>query len=275
MQSDLPPATAQPASPGSAIDAPLAGFRLGAIVGGVQKAGTTTLCSYLRAHPELLAPIRKETHFFDDEGRDWQGPDCGALRAFFPPGPAGRMAFDVTPIYLFWPSSLARIRNCYPAVRLIFLFRDPIERAWSHWRMERRRGAETLPFGAAIRDGRARLAGIAPLDPAWRVFSYVERGFYARQLQRLLSLFPREQILFLDMRQLAEQQETMLARIAAHLGISPFPPLVSRHDHAAPADAERLDPRDVDYLRRLFCDDVLEFGRLSGLRTDHWLTMRG
>jgi hypothetical protein len=275
MQSELPPDTAEPDPRGHTIDDSPAGFRLGAVVGGVQKAGTTTLFSYLKAHPALLAPIRKETHFFDDEGRDWRNPDYRALRAFFPPVAAGRTAFDVTPIYLFWPPALARIRSCCPDVRLIFLFRDPIERAWSHWRMERRRDAEALPFAAAIRGGRGRLADIAPLDPAWRVFSYVERGFYARQLQRLLALFPRRQILFLDMSELAGQQEVTLGRIAAHLGIGPFPPLVSRHDHAAPDDAERLDPRDIDYLRRLFYDDVLEFTRLSGLRTDDWLTMRG
>lgn len=55
-------------------------FRLDFIVGGVQKAGTTSLFGYLSAHPQLLAPSQKETHFFDNEKLDWPAskPSCPA-----------------------------------------------------------------------------------------------------------------------------------------------------------------------------------------------------
>ncbi len=157
-----------------------AAFRLQAVLGGVQKAGTTTLFRYLQAHPQLAAPSRKETHFFDDETIDWANPDYGRLGSFFPESLGARRAFDATPIYLFWPPSLARIRAHNPDAKLMFMFRDPIERAWSQWNMETRRGADDLPFASAVREGRKRLKDNHQLGNAWRVYSYVERGFYAR-----------------------------------------------------------------------------------------------
>lgn len=249
-------------------------FRLGAIVGGVQKAGTTSLFGYLRRHPQLLAPACKELHWFDDERIDWSAPDQRALVGSFPARDRRQTAFDATPIYLFWPPSLERIRAHNPDVRLIFIFRDPIERAWSHWRMETRRNAESLPFDAAIREGRERLRGIDPLAPAWRVHSYVERGFYASQMSRLLALFSREQVLFLRSDDLHRDPRSMLARIAAFLRIAPFPDLPALHDHGSPDDDARLREEDIAYLRSIFTDEVRAFSALSGLPVDDWLTIR-
>lgn len=249
-------------------------FQLGVVLGGVQKAGTTSLSNYLRVHPQLLAPSRKETHFFDNERIDWARPNYRALRALYPASADDRIPFDATPIYLFWPPSLARIRAHNPAIKLIFLFRDPIERAWSHWRMEVRRDADTQSFSEAIRAGRNRLEGIAPLDPAWRVYSYVERGFYATQLRRLFDLFPREQVLLLSSHDLESDHAGVLARIAAFLGIAPFQPTTPRGDHRAPDDGETLDAEDMRYLRRIFRDEIAAFATLTDIRVDDWLTMR-
>ena len=246
-------------------------FRLYAILGGVQKAGTTTLFRYLAAHPQLAAPSRKETHFFDNETIDWDEPDYGILKGFYPAKMGERLAFDATPIYLFWPPSLARIRAHNADIRLIFLFRDPIERAWSHWRMETSRDAESLPFASAIRDGRQRLNGRNPLDPAWRVFSYVERGYYAPQVRQLLNLFSREQILFLTLSQLKRDRDAVLRRIATFLGIAPFLSLPTYHERRS--EAPPMQEEDIIYLRKIFRDDVIEFSKISEVCVGDWLTM--
>ncbi len=248
-------------------------FRLQVVLGGVQKSGTTTLFRYLQEHPQLMAPSRKETHFFDNEAIGWENPDYGLLKAFFPATAPGRLAFDATPIYLFWPPSLARIRAHNPDAKLMFLFRDPIERAWSHWRMETHRNAESLPFESAIREGRRRLGGGDPLHPAWRVFSYVERGFYARQLRRLFSLFPREQLLLLSFSDLKHDRHAVLRSIAAFLEIAPFPSLPAYHERRT--DTPPMSREDILYLRNIFRKEIDEFSQLSGICVKNWLTMRG
>ena len=247
-------------------------FRLRAVLGGVQKAGTTTLFRYLQAHPELAAPSRKETHYFDDETIEWSNPDYNHLKSFFTEPLGERLAFDATPIYLFWPPSLARIRAHNADIRLIFLFRDPIERAWSHWNMETRRDTENLSFASAIRQGRVRLKDSHPLDYAWRAYSYVERGYYARQTRRLLSLFRREQVLFLSLSDLKRDRQSVLQRVATFLDIAPFPNLPAYHEHRI--DAPPMQRQDILYLRRIFCKEINEFSQLSGLDVNDWLTMR-
>ena len=231
-------------------------FRVKILVAGAQKAGTTSLFGYFCDHPELLPPMRKESHFFDDEAIDWSAPDYSVLHRMYEPRDYKRQAFDITPIYLFWPPSLARIRDYNSTIKLILLFRDPIERAWSHWRMEYGRNAEDLPFHVAIRQGRWRLKGLAPLHTAWRVYSYVERGFYARQVRKVFDLFPQENVLLLRSNDLKRHHQATLGLIADFAGLSPFPSLSPRLDHRGAPAEHRLRVEDVGYLRQLFCDDI-------------------
>ena len=72
-------------------------------------------------------------------------------------------------------------------MRLIVILRNPIERAYSHWAMEHRRGNDPLPFNLALEQEDARCREALPLQH--RVFSYVDRGFYSAQLRRLWRFF--------------------------------------------------------------------------------------
>src|ERR1700761_3269521 len=127
--------------------------RVSFLVAGVQKGGTTALFDYLGDEPGLSLAREKELHFFDDESQDWAAPNTAAYHAAFAPFD-GRPRGEATPIYVYWPNSLARIRAYNPAMKLIVVLRDPVQRAWSHWRMEFARGVETRPFAWCIRQGR-------------------------------------------------------------------------------------------------------------------------
>ncbi|MGU3540829.1 sulfotransferase domain-containing protein [Methylobacterium sp. A54F] len=237
------------------------------LIAGVQKGGTTALFAYLNGHPGLDMAACKEVHFFDrEEGVDWAQPDYAAYHAAF--GPASdRVRGEATPIYIYWPQSLARIRAYNPAMRLVFLFRDPAERAYSHWRMERGRGYDAMPFGEAIRAGRARVD-----DPAapghHRVFSYVERGFYAAQLDRVHALFPREQVLALTSDALSKDPDGTLARVCRHIGVAPPPPgqaPVRANVGSDWGSVPDLAADDRAYLDDLYREDAARFTALTGL----------
>ena len=239
--------------------------RVDFLVAGAQKAGTTALFDHLAELPQLELPAIKEAHFFDEEESvDWLAPDYAPYHALF--SDPSRLWGEATPIYFYWPNALERIRAYNPEMKLIFLVRDPVERAWSHWKMEYARGKETEPFSWCIREGRARMAAPSPYPGFHRVYSYVERGFYGRQLARALDLFPRQQIMVLGSEALKRDPTTSVGEICHFLGIpapeGPIAPRISRP--AAQIDyPANLSQEDVIFLQRQFAQDMIRFRKLG------------
>lgn len=244
--------------------APLVSF----VIAGVQKGGTTALFDYLGDYPDLALPAVKELHFFDDDRREWGRPDYADYHARFPPA-AGRPCGEATPIYAYWPNSLERIAAYNPAMKLIVVLRDPVQRAWSHWRMEYARGAETRPFSWCIRQGRQRLFDAEPWGHH-REYSYVERGFYGEQMARLYGLFPRSQVLVLTSDALRSRHAATLGEVRAFLGLASAPAPPSRDVHVGramdyPSD---LTADDIAHLRRVYAPDAERLAALTGVRFD-------
>lgn len=238
--------------------------RLAFLVAGVQKAGTSALHDYLSEVPGLQLPPSKELHFFDDERTvNWSAPDYRPLHDHFVAD--DRLRGEATPITLYWPRALERVAAYNPAMRLILLFRDPVGRAFSHWQMEYARGAERMPFAQVIREGRARMAGASPVPGFDRVASYVERGFYGRQLARALRLFGRDRILCLAQDTLEREPDAIVAQICGFLGVAPpTAPLRPRRVRAAPAIdyPSALEAADLVHLTACFAAELNRFGSL-------------
>jgi hypothetical protein len=235
------------------------------IIAGAQKAGTTALYDYLTEDPALELAKVKEVHFFDDEELDWSDPDYRSYHERFSMGrPVVRG--EATPIYIYWPRCLERIARYNSDMRLILLLRDPVERAWSHWKMEFARGVETMPFSWAIREGRQRLFQSDPWG-AHREFSYVERGFYGEQIARALSVFPREQVLILQSEDLRHRPNKLLKMVNSFLGIPPPGERAERSVHVA-RDMDygnNLSEEDVAHLRDVFAPDQERLKGLTGI----------
>ncbi|ATE64044.1 sulfotransferase domain-containing protein [Rhizorhabdus dicambivorans] len=241
------------------------------LVAGVQKGGTSALFEYLRDLAGVQMPAVKEAHFFDDETVDWSAPDYRRYHALF--ADDARLRGEATPIYIYWPNSLERIARYNPAMRIILLFRDPIERAWSHWKMEYAKRKETHPFAWCIREGRARLADADLSAPGYhRVFSYVERGFYGQQVERLFGLFPHEQCLLLRSEELDTDPTGTIDRICTFLRIPGPGTVPSRTVHAARTMAypSVLTDEDRRLLADLYRSDLARFEDVGGLDTSFW-----
>lgn len=249
--------------------------RVGFLLAGVQKGGTTTLTRQLGHHPAIGLARRKEVHHFDDERLDWAGATNAAYHAAFRFEGRRRIWGECTPAYLYWQPAHDRIRAYNPAMRFVLLFRDPIERAFSQWSMEYARGSDTVDFAEAIRGGRRRVRP-GRWNKAARVYSYVERGLYGRQMQHLLERFPREQVLCLPSETLFRRPEAALAEVAQFLGVPPFPrPPAEVHAKQAPAIdyPSRLTRADAALLAAEYRDDVALFASLTGVDTSGWLAV--
>ena len=94
---------------------------------GAQKSGTTWLHARLREHPSLFLPAEKELHYFD---WNFHRPLHGYARRFADAG--DRLPGEITPGYgMLSPDRISFVARVLPGVRLIYLMRDPVERAWS------------------------------------------------------------------------------------------------------------------------------------------------
>lgn len=221
--------------PGVWVDPP-AGRRAGGaarmrpsfLIVGAQRSGTTSLYSALVSHPRILPALRKEVHYFDfqyHKGSAW-------YLAHFPPSTRWSRDEDVvtgeaSPYYLVHPLAPERAQAFDPTMRIIAILRDPVLRAFSHYRRNRFRGQEPLGFEEALAAEPQRLAidahrlTVPPhcYSPSHHLHAYLDRGRYARHLDRWLKHFAAPQLLAIEAEALFAAPTRTLAAVFAFLGL--------------------------------------------------------
>ena len=127
-------------------------FFIGFIICGTQKGGTTALDYYLRFHEEVCMAKKKEVHFFDnDDYFKRKKIKYQDYHKFFNPSKNHKIIGEATPIYMFWENAMERIYDYNPDMKLIAILRNPIDRAFSNWNMEKQRKRETRTFLDSIK----------------------------------------------------------------------------------------------------------------------------
>ena len=161
---------------------------------GAQKAGTTTLYDILNQHPDVFLPETKEAHFFDDDDKYKLGIEW-YLNTFFSDYKNQKICGSCNPEYMYFEDVPRRIfETIGKDVKLIFILRNPVNRAYSHYLMSKRRCIEELPFEVALKEEKNRIHK----DYYNKThFSYASRGFYSEQIKRYLNYFPKENMMFI------------------------------------------------------------------------------
>jgi len=245
--------------------------RIDFIVCGAQKCGTSALDTYLREHPEICLAKTKEVHFFDREPFFKTGNgDYSKYHEHFAPELANLIVGEVTPSYLYWHEAPKRMWDYNPDLKLIVLLRNPIERAFSHWNMERIRNNETLPFGEAIRQENERRRQALPYQH--KIFSYVDRGYYLEQLRRLWMFFPKNNILILRSNDLEKNTHDTIKLVCQFLGVNSID-LVNVRKINSNRYNTSLDYKDKEYLLKAYEYDIKALERALGWDCSDWLSV--
>ncbi len=174
---------------------------------GAMKSGTTWLYENLRRHPELYLPPEKELYYFSlrYENR--------SLRWYSSMFRAGRRLLkgDITPGYGIIPADRIRfVGKIMPAVKLIFLMRNPMERTWSEAYMN-----------LVAKPGRA-LEDVTDEEflAYFRSEQCARRSDYAAILEAWLSVFPRDQLLIEYLDDIRQRPKDVLSSVFDFLGVS-------------------------------------------------------
>src|SRR2546428_10583135 len=194
--------------------------RLDFILAGAQKSGTTALHYFLSKHPDITMGDQQEMHFFDNDAMFISDVDYEQLHKHYPLVAPSTIAGDCTPSYMYHESAAERIWKYNPEIKLLIILRNPVDRAFAHWNMQRYRGREPLDFFDAVREEKTRVAG-APTAEARR-FAYVNRGFYGQQLARLFNFLPLEQVKVVKFEEFKDKPRETLASIFSFLGLEPL-----------------------------------------------------
>ena len=239
------------------------------LIAGAQKSGTSALWEYLREHPEICLPEKKEIHFFDnDKFFSKKKIDYTHYHSFFKVEKQHKMIGETTPIYMYWMDAPKRIWQYNPEMKMIIILRNPIDRAYSHWNMQRDRGLETLSFSEAIRKETERARKSLPSQQ--RFFSYTDRGFYSEQIRRIWRFFEENNILIFRIEDLKRNPEQTLESVCRFLKVSSFPEFEKKNVHSRKY-VSKMDKKDKDHLRQIFEFEIKSLERMFQWDCSDWL----
>ncbi|MBF0621401.1 MAG: sulfotransferase domain-containing protein [Magnetococcales bacterium] len=180
---------------------------------GSAKSGTTSLFYELMASQEIRVPDHKEQNFFSKGCANVPGNGPGDKLATYVAASleAYESSFtesgsddqskqahyycDASVAYLYDDQAPALIHAYNPDARIIIMLRNPVDRAWSHYRHLKRDCREKETFDHALDKELQRM------QDGWEFsWHYVQMGMYSQQVQRYLQIFGHQQVkvVFLD-----------------------------------------------------------------------------
>lgn len=198
------------------------------IVAGAPRCGTTSLYRYLQEHPAIYMSPQKETNFFafKDTELNFKGP-CGdrlenksvtnikEYKKLFQQTEEENAIGEASPAYLQWPGTAKRINDKIPNVKLIFILRNPIDRAYSDFlNMNRLNWETTSSFKEALKQEKNRKKqGWGPY------YYYKEKGLYGKQLKKYFEYFSEENIKIIFFKNFKNNTQKVLENVFKFLEV--------------------------------------------------------
>lgn len=182
---------------------------------GVQKAGTTTLDDWLAQHPQIYCyeSLKDVMLFFRFKSTE----EIFQRMEKEPVSYKGQPVVLQSAVnYIFYPQYLEKLAQMSPAAKLILILRNPVDRAVSSYGY----------FTKMLREKRSMQEAVIyePKDSTEfskdnSDFTYIEHGFYAKQIKSCLKYFSRDQLLILDYDDLASNPSKLLKQVFSFLNI--------------------------------------------------------
>lgn len=212
---------------------------------GAQKAGTSSLYTLLKKHPQIMGAIDKEVHFFDrddhwSKGQRWYESQFASIRM----PSSSNLYFEATPDYMYRKGAVQRMHSLYPDLKLIIILREPVSRAYSAWNMFRdfqvsRKRLPALLQSGYLNDRENNLMTMLyevdqypsfeevvelelkwiEEDVDWQEPSFIRRGFYMDQIEEVLKYYDRDQLLILSQGELRTKEGKTLDIITRFLDL--------------------------------------------------------
>ena len=236
------------------------------IIAGVMKSGTTAMITNLGKHPDI-SMVEKEIHFFDDKRTYQKGMDWYKSHFDY----SKRMTGDKAPDVMYQTSCLELLQLANPQVKIIISLRNPIARAYSHWKMLRDEFRDTRSFESTVKNeikfkwGENRLYKISFRS------QILQRGLYYEQIKEILKYFPKDNLLILISEKVLEDMDREYSKVYKFLDLREY------HSKRYIKEFVSKNPDTLDengklykFLKKLYKEDVDNLEQFLGYKTGWW-----
>lgn len=186
---------------------------------GVQKAGTTSIYDWISQHPDIYAPAFAKDRYSYFLNEELYSKGYESYSKNFNNRKNEKLFCTGNANYFFVPHVAQRIYKLNPKMKMILMLRNPIDRAFSAFNHAIERGMETRSFEQAVQDEIENKVAYSALEKLRK--SYIEHGFYFKQLSNYLNFFELDQIFVGFYTDLIKGKEKLMEEIFYFLDIEP------------------------------------------------------
>lgn len=245
------------------------------LIAGAPRAGTTWLYHLLDRHPDVFMakPSKPEPKFFLIDELYELGIKYYAHTWFSDVGD-GQVCGEKSTNYLESAQAAIRIKKNLPNVRLIFILREPVDRAVSNYQWSCMNNMETQDFATAISLEEKRQKELPEELKYARPHAFFSRGLYANLLAPYFDLFPRKQILCLKFEDIIHKPKELTKSLHRFLEISPCPTDMESLGiiNASSKRASSIPPEVRDLLKVRYAEPNRRLAKLLGSDFEMWET---
>jgi hypothetical protein len=231
------------------------------IIMGTQKGGTTALANNISHHPDIYIdpnpnPFKSEIHFFDiyfNKGIDFYKKHFNYNK---------KIVGEKTPDLMYLTHTFPYIQSVNPYIKIILILRNPIHRAISAWKLNKKYFNETNTFTEAIElelstkqnENKTFYTGMT---------HYLQRGLYYKQIQELLKWFSKDNLLILFNDEVKANMEKEYNRVYKFLNLESY---THEYKMVFESDQDRIDidKKLFTKLKNFFKKDIRDLEKFVG-----------
>ena len=185
---------------------------------GVPRGGTTSIYEYLKNIPEIYVPSTKEPHYFS----------VNINPAIFKPKPIRiktkylelfasakneKFIADCSTSYIYDPDAAKQIYSKVPEAKIVISLRDPVERIFSHYLLDKRLGWLKSSFHDELKSSLEFFSKGEKSYMGLQIFKYSEN------VLKFLETFGKDQVKVIIFEKFVENPKKTIEEILQFLGL--------------------------------------------------------
>ena len=236
--------------------------KLDFLVIGTQKGGTTSMIQNFNQHPEIFM-YKDEIHFFDSK---IENTDYVSYHNKFPKSIQNKFIGEKTPSYCYLQYAIDRIYKYNPKIKLVFVLRNPIERAYSEWNMYKSNFNFKKPFLDSIKEIETTQLSEIKQNDYWAL----QRGYYLEQIEYILSKFNKKNLHICVSEQIKKNPLQEYNKIFEFFNLNKLNSLDAKLNVRKGNYNKEITIYEYEYIKNLYLEKTKRLFDFLGYQIEEW-----